>query len=100
MRIQPLHDRILARRISKKKMTSEGLYIPDSAQETSLEALVVAAGTGKEFADGNVHPLAVKVGDHVLIGPNSGAEVTLDGEQHLILREDDVLGIIVEGRAV
>jgi len=94
MTIRPLHDRILAKRVQEQEKTAGGLFIPDSAKEKPLEAEVIAVGNGKISEDGKVRPLEVKAGDRVLIGKYSGSEVKLDGEEHIILREDDVLAVI------
>jgi chaperonin GroES len=94
MKIEPLHDRILAKRLVEESKTSGGLFIPDTAKEKPLEALVIAVGTGKILESGKTQALLVKVGDKVLIGKYSGSEVKLDGEDHIILREDDVLAIL------
>jgi chaperonin GroES len=94
MTIRPLHDRILAKRVQEEEKTKGGLFIPDSAKEKPLEAQVIAVGNGKILDDGKVRPLEVKAGDRVLIGKYSGSEVKLDGEDHIILREDDVLAVI------
>jgi chaperonin GroES len=94
MTIRPLHDRILAKRVQEEEKTKGGLFIPDSAKEKPLEAQVIAVGNGKILEDGKVRPLEVKAGDRVLIGKYSGSEVKLDGEEHIILREDDVLAVI------
>jgi chaperonin GroES len=94
MKIRPLQDRILVKRLDEEEKTKGGIIIPDSAKEKPQEAQVVAVGTGKVAEDGTVTPLDVKVGDRVLLGKYSGSEVTLDGEEHLIIREDDVLGIL------
>jgi chaperonin GroES len=94
MKLVPLHDRILAKRLAEKDKTRGGLFIPDDAKEKPLEALVVRVGSGKILETGQTLPLAVKAGDQVLIGKYSGSEVKLDGEDHIILREDEVLGII------
>ena len=94
MNIRPLHDRVLVRRIDEKDKTAGGLFIPDTAKEKPLEALVIAVGNGKVLDNGKTQPLSVKVGDRVLIGKYSGSEVKLDGKDHIILREDDVLGIL------
>jgi chaperonin GroES len=94
MKIRPLHDRILAKRLAEKDRTVGGLFIPDNAREKPLEALVVAVGSGKILETGKTVPLSLKAGDQVLIGKYSGSDVELDGEKHIILREDDVLGII------
>ena len=94
MTIRPLHDRILARRIAEKDKTAGGLFIPDNAKEKPLEALVISVGSGKQLENGKTQALTVKAGDHVLIGKYSGSEVKLDGEEHIILREDDVLAVL------
>jgi chaperonin GroES len=94
MTIRPLHDRILAKRLQEEEKTKGGLFIPDSAKEKPLEAEVIAVGNGKILEDGKLRPLEVKAGDRVLIGKYSGSEVKLDGEEHIILREDDVLAVI------
>ena len=94
MTIRPLHDRILAKRLAEEAKTSGGLFIPDTAKEKPLEARVVAVGTGKILDNGKTQALTVKVGDKVLIGKYSGSEVKLDGEDHIILREDDILAIL------
>jgi chaperonin GroES len=94
MNIRPLHDRILAKRIQEEEKTAGGLFIPDTAKEKPLEAKVIAVGNGKLLDDGKLRPLEVKAGDRVLIGKYSGSEVKIDGEEHIILREDDVLAVI------
>jgi chaperonin GroES len=94
MTIRPLHDHILAKRLAEKDKTVGGLFIPDNAKEKPLEALVVSVGTGKILESGKRQALSVKAGDQVLIGKYSGSEVKLDGEDHIILREDDVLAIL------
>jgi chaperonin GroES len=94
MKIRPLHDRIVAKRLAEEGKTSGGLFIPDTAKEKPLEARVVAVGNGKLLEDGKIRPLAVHVGDKVLIGKYTGSEVKIDGEDHIILREDDVLAIL------
>ena len=94
MNIRPLHDLVLARRIDEKDKTAGGLFIPDTAKEKPLEAIVIAVGNGKVLDSGAIQPLSVKAGDQVLIGKYSGSEVKLDGKDHIILREDDNLGII------
>ncbi len=94
MNIRPLHDRILVKRMAEQERTAGGLYIPDSAKEKPIEAEVIAVGNGKILEDGTVRKLEVKAGDKVLFGKYSGSEVKIGGEEHLILREDDVLGII------
>ena len=94
MTIRPLHDRILARRLESQEKTAGGLFIPDTAKEKPLEAEIIAVGNGKVMEDGKLRPLEVKKGDKVLIGKYSGSEVKLDGEEHIILREDDILAVI------
>ena len=94
MTIRPLHDRILAKRLQEQEKTAGGLFIPDTAKEKPLEAEVIAVGNGKITEDGKVRALDVKKGDKILIGKYSGSEVKLDGEEHIILREDDILGVI------
>ena len=94
MKIRPLYDRILVKRLEEQTKTAGGLYIPDSAKEKPLEALVVAVGNGKVQEDGSLRKLEVKAGDKILFGKYSGSEVKLDGEDHLILREDDILAVI------
>lgn len=94
MNIRPLHDRVLAKRIEEKDKTAGGLFIPDTAKEKPLEALVISVGNGKVLESGAIQPLSVKAGDKVLIGKYAGSEVKLDGKDHIILREDDILGVI------
>jgi len=95
MNIRPLYDRIVVKRIeAEAEKTSGGLYIPDSAKEKPQEAEVVAAGKGKRLEDGKVVPLDVQVGDRILFGKYSGSEIKIDGVEYLIMREDEVLGII------
>jgi chaperonin GroES len=94
MTIRPLHDRILVKRLAEQDRTAGGLYIPDTAKEKPIQAQVIAVGTGKVLDDGSVRKLEVQAGDKVLFGKYSGSEVKIDGDEHLILREDDVLAII------
>ncbi|MBT8450890.1 MAG: co-chaperone GroES [Deltaproteobacteria bacterium] len=94
MAIRPLHDRILVKRVKEEETTKGGIIIPDTAKEKPIEAKVVAVGTGRILDSGDIRPLAVKKGDLVLFGKYGGTEVKIDGEEHLILREDDILGII------
>jgi chaperonin GroES len=94
MAIRPLHDRILVKRVKEEETTKGGIIIPDTAKEKPIEAKVVAVGTGRILDSGEVRPLAVKKDDLVLFGKYGGTEVKIDGEEHLILREDDILGII------
>jgi chaperonin GroES len=94
MKITPLHDRILVKRIEQEEKTKGGIIIPDTAKEKPLEGNVIAVGKGKILDDGKVKPMDVKPGDRILFGKYSGTEVNIDGEEHLIIREDDVLAII------
>jgi chaperonin GroES len=94
MKIRPLQDRLVIRRIEEQEKTKGGLIIPDTAKERPLEGEVIAVGAGKKLEDGKVVPLDVKKGDRVLFGKYSGNEIKVDGVEHLILREDEVLGVI------
>ena len=94
MKIRPLHDRILVKRVDEESTTAGGIIIPDSAKEKPQECIATAVGSGKINDDGSVTPLEVSAGDRVLIGKYSGTEVELDGEEHLIIRQDDVLAIL------
>ncbi len=98
MNIRPLHDRIVVRRLEQKEAMQGGLYIPDSAKEKPQEGEVVAVGKGKRLEDGKVVPLDVKAGDRILFGKYSGSDIKIDGEEYLIMREDEVLGVL-EGAA-
>jgi chaperonin GroES len=92
--IRPLHDRILARRIEEKEQVRGGIIIPDTAKEKPLEAEVIAVGNGKILEDGKTIPLDVKAGDRILVGKYSGTEVKLNDVEYIILREEEVLGVI------
>jgi chaperonin GroES len=94
MKIRPLHDRILVKREEEKEVKKGGIIIPDTAKEKPQEGKVIAVGGGKVNEDGKKIPLDVKAGDKILFGKYSGSEVTLDDEEYLILREEDVLAII------
>ena len=94
MKIRPLYDRILVKRLDEQTKTAGGLYIPDTAKEKPQEALVVAVGNGKVIDDGSLRKLEVKAGDKVLFSKYSGNEIKIDGTEHLILREDDILAVI------
>jgi len=94
MKIRPLYDRILVKRLEEQTKTAGGLYIPDTAKEKPLEALVVAVGNGKLQEDGSLRKLEVKAGDKILFSKYSGSDIKIDGTEHLILREDDVLAIL------
>ena len=94
MKIRPLYDRILVKRLDEQTKTAGGLYIPDTAKEKPQEALVVAVGNGKVIEDGSLRKLEVKAGDKVLFSKYSGNEIKIDGTEHLILREDDILAVL------
>ena len=94
MKFRPLHDRVLVRRVAADEKTAGGIIIPDSAQEKPQEGEVVAAGAGAKSEEGKVSPLDVKAGDKILFGKWSGTEVTVDGEELLIMKESDILGIV------
>ena len=94
MKLRPLSDRVLVRRIDREEKSSGGIIIPDTAKEKPQEAEVIAVGTGKVLESGETLPLHLKVGDRVLFGKYSGTEIKLDGEEHLILREEEVLGVL------
>jgi chaperonin GroES len=93
MKIRPLQDRIVVKRLESEGKTKGGIIIPDSAKEKPIEGRVVAVGNGKVLKDGKLRPLEVKVGDVVLFGKYTGTEVKLDGEEHVLIREDDVLAV-------
>lgn len=94
MTFRPLHDRILIRRIEEKETVKGGIIIPDTAKEKPQEAEIIAVGAGKKNDEGKVFPLDVKAGDRVLFGKYSGTEIKLDGEDFLIVREDEILGVL------
>jgi chaperonin GroES len=94
MKIRPLQDRVLVRRLEQEEKTKGGIIIPDTAKEKPIEGKVIAVGAGKVGEDGKQRPLDVKAGDKVLFGKYSGTEVKIDGEEHLILREEDILGVL------
>jgi len=96
MKIRPLHDRVLVKRLEEERTTAGGIVIPDSATEKPIRGKVMAVGKGKILEDGTVRPLDVKVGDQVLFGKYSGTEVKIDDEELLVMREDDVMAIIKE----
>ena len=95
MNIRPLYDRLVVKRIDEKETTRHGIIIPDSAQEKPQEGEVLATGNGKRLEDGTLVALDVKAGDRILFGKYSGSEIKLDGNEYIIMREDDVLGIFV-----
>jgi chaperonin GroES len=92
--IRPLHDRILARRVVEQDKTKGGLFIPDNAKEKPLEAVVIAVGSGKRLDNGTIQAVTVKAGDKILIGKYTGSDVKVDGQDHIILSEDDVLAVL------
>jgi chaperonin GroES len=94
MKIRPLQDRVIVQRVQEEERTKGGIIIPDTAKEKPQEGKVIAVGKGKVNDDGKVTPLDVKVGDRILFGKYSGSEVKLDGEEYVIMREDDILGVL------
>ena len=97
MNIRPLYDRIVVKRIEEQETTRHGIFIPDSAKEKPQEGEVMAIGKGKRLDDGQMVALDVKVGDRILFGKYSGNEIKLDGTEYIIMREDDVLGVLDTG---
>jgi len=95
-KIRPLQDRVVIRRVNEEEKTAGGIFIPDTAKEKPLEGEVVAIGNGKAREDGTVRALEVKVGDRVLFGKYTGSDVILDGEERLVVREDDILGVVLK----
>ena len=94
MKIRPLHDRVIVRRMEEERTSAGGIVIPDSATEKPIQGEVLAAGKGKINENGDVHPLDVKVGDKVLFGKYAGTEVKVEGEELLVMREEDILGVV------
>jgi chaperonin GroES len=94
MKFRPLHDRLLVKRVEAEQKTKGGIIIPDNAKEKPIEGIVIAVGNGKVLDDGKVRALEVKAGDKVLFGKYSGTEIKIEGEEHVILREDEVLGVL------
>jgi chaperonin GroES len=99
MTLRPLHDRILVKRIEEKETVKGGIIIPDTAKEKPQEGEVVAVGNGKKTEDGKIIPLDVKVGDRVLFGKYSGNDIKIEDEEYLILREDEILGVLESAKA-
>ncbi len=97
MDIRPLHDRVVVKRIEEGETMQGGLYIPDSAKEKPQQGEVVAIGKGKRTDDGKINPLDVQVGDRILFGKYSGNDIKLDGNEYLIMREDEILGVLTNG---
>ena len=94
MKIRPLHDRIIVERLEEESKTAGGLIIPDTAKEKPQKGVIIAAGKGKKSEDGKVQPLDVKVGDQILFGKYAGTEIKVEGKEYLMMREDDILGVI------
>jgi chaperonin GroES len=94
MKLRPLHDRVIVKRLEEEEKTGGGIIIPDTAKEKPQQGRVIAVGKGKVLETGEVSPLTVKEGDRVLFGKYSGTEIKIEGEEHLIMREDDILGIV------
>ncbi|HXT55067.1 MAG TPA: co-chaperone GroES [Candidatus Eisenbacteria bacterium] len=94
MKIRPLQDRVIVKRVNEEEKSKGGIIIPDTAKEKPQEGKIVAVGKGKHGDDGKITPLDVKVNDRILFGKYSGTEINFDGEEHLIMREEDILGVI------
>ena len=94
MKVRPLHDRVLVKRVDEDEKTAGGIIIPDTAKEKPMQGMVIATGAGKVNDDGKVTPLDVKKGDEVIFGKYAGTEIQLEGDEHLIIREDDVLVVL------
>jgi chaperonin GroES len=94
MKIRPLHDRVIVKRIKEEETTKGGIIIPDTAKEKPSEGKIIAVGKGKLLENGTLKPLDVKAGDKVLFGKYAGTEIKIDGEEHLIMREDDIIAIV------
>jgi len=98
MTVRPLHDRLLVKRVEEKETVKGGIIIPDTAKEKPQEGEVIAAGNGKKTEEGKVIPLDVKAGDRILFGKYGGTEIKIDDQEYLILREDEVLGVLESGK--
>jgi chaperonin GroES len=94
LKIRPLHDRVIIQRLEAETKSAGGIVIPDSAAEKPIRGKVIAVGKGKILENGDIRPLDVKVGDHILFGKYSGTEVKMDGEEYLVMREEDVMAVI------
>lgn len=94
MNIRPLYDRVIVKRVEQQRTTASGIVIPDTAAEKPEQGEVVAVGSGKQLQDGSLRPLEVKVGNHILFGKYAGQTVKLNGEELLVMREEDILGVI------
>jgi len=94
MKVRPLHDRVIVKRVEEEETTKGGIIIPDSAKEKPIEGKVIAVGNGKILENGKKQPLEVKKGDRILFGKYAGTDIKIDGEEHLIMREDDIIAIV------
>lgn len=94
MKVKPLHDRVLVKRVEQKEQLSGGIIIPDSAKEKPMEGKIIAIGSGRVEKDGKKMPLEVKVGDRILFGKYAGTEIKIEDKEHVILKEDEILGVI------
>ena len=94
MKLRPMQDRIIVKRVEEETMTAGGIFIPETAKEKPMKGEIIAVGNGKKTEDGKVIPLDVKVGEKVLFGKYSGTEIKIEGEEYLIMREDDILGVM------
>jgi chaperonin GroES len=94
MKIRPLHDRVIVKRVEEETKTAGGIVLPGSAAEKPSQGVILAVGTGKHLENGDIRPLEVKVGDKVLFGKYSGNEVKIDGEELIVMREDDIMGVL------
>lgn len=95
-KLRPLHDRVIVKRLDSEEKTKGGIIIPDSAKEKPQEGKIVAIGNGKVLDDGKKQPMNVKVGEKILFSKYSGSDIKIDGEDHLIMREDDILAVVVD----
>jgi len=93
-KVRPLHDRVIVRRLDEEEKTAGGIIIPDAAKEKPIQGEVIAAGKGKIMENGDIHPLDVKKGDRVIFSKYAGTDIKLDGEDYLMMREDDILGVV------
>ena len=94
MKVRPLHDRVIVKRVEEEEKTKGGIIIPDTAKEKPIEGKVLAVGKGKILDNGNQQPLEVKEGDKILFGKYAGTEINIEGDEHLIMREDDIIAIV------
>ncbi|MFO7737928.1 MAG: co-chaperone GroES [Desulfatiglandaceae bacterium] len=94
MKVRPLHDRVIVKRVEEEEKTKGGIIIPDTAKEKPIEGKVIAVGKGKILENGTQQPLEVKEGDKILFGKYAGTEIKIEGEEHLIMREDDIIAVV------